>query len=537
VSLQPIQTNIIPGARNARRYLQSFSELYEKLSPKGLIPPQAVDLEESLLGAMMIDKSSANRAVEILGDRSIDDSPFYRDAHTLIYRSMIALDNRSEPIDLLTVKNQLALDGKLEEIGGPAYLVELTSKVVTTVNVESYARIVLEKYIARELIRICEEIKLRAFEGELDTFNLLDEAEGFLFELSETRHRKSAQPIKQLAFDTMKMLDKIKDQHNGLTGVTTGLLDLDQITSGWQPSDLIVLAARPSQGKTALALNFARIAAMPEHAIPKVPVAIFSLEMGAQQLVLRMLCAEAKVDMQRARKGQMNDEEWRRMSMTIGRLSEAPIFIDDTPAITPLEIRAKARRLKARHGIGLVIVDYLQLMSAGKSMESREREISMISRSLKALAKELNIPVMALSQLNRSVESRNDRRPLLSDLRESGAIEQDADVVMFIYRAETYGLESTVVRGETVPAAGVAEIIVGKQRNGPIGEVAATFQKQFGRFENYTNWPEFDSGDPSGAGPTAGLPAWNAQPLNNPNQSNAKVFDSARGGRDGEPAF
>jgi replicative DNA helicase len=499
VSLQPIQTNTQPGARSARLYLKSFSELYEKLSPKGLVPPQALDLEESLLGAMMIDKSSANRAVEILGDRSLDDSPFYRDAHTLIYRSMIALDNRSEPIDLLTVKNQLALDGKLEEMGGPAYLVELTSKVVTTVNVESYARIILEKYIARELIRICEEIKLRAFEGELDTFNLLDEAEGFLFELSETRHRKSAQPIKQLAFDTMKMLDKIKDQHNGLTGVTTGLLDLDQITSGWQNSDLIVLAARPSQGKTALALNFARNAAMPIHTgdhlhpMPKVPVAIFSLEMGSMQLVLRMLCAEAKVDMQRARKGQMNDEEWRRMSMTIGRLSEAPIFIDDTPAITPLEIRAKARRLKARHNIGLVIVDYLQLMSSGKNMESREREISMISRSLKALAKELNIPVMALSQLNRSVESRNDRRPLLSDLRESGAIEQDADVVMFIYRAETYGLESTVIKGETVPSEGVAEIIVGKQRNGPIGEVAATFQKQFGRFENYTNWPEFEA--------------------------------------------
>jgi len=493
VSLQPIQTNTQPGARSARVYLKSFSELYEKLSPKGLVPPQALDLEEALLGAMMIDKSSANRAVEILGDRSIDDSPFYRDAHTLIYRSMIALDNRSEPIDLLTVKNQLSLDGKLEEIGGPAYLVDLTSKVVTTVNVETYAKIIQEKYVARNLIRICEEVKLRAFEGELDTFDLLDEAESYLFELSEVRHRKSAQSIKPLAYETMKMLDRIKGQHNGLTGVNTGLLDLDQITSGWQNSDLVILAARPSQGKTALALSFARSAAIPLHALPKVPVAIFSLEMGAQQLVLRMLCSEAKVDMQRARKGQMNDDEWRNMSLAIGRLSEAPIFIDDTPAITPLEIRAKARRLKARHNIGLVIVDYLQLMSAGKSMESREREISMISRSLKALAKELNIPVMALSQLNRSVETRTDRRPLLSDLRESGAIEQDADVVMFIYRAETYGLESTMVKGETVPSEGVAEIIVGKQRNGPIGEVAATFQKQFGRFENYTNWPEFDA--------------------------------------------
>ncbi len=493
MSLEPIQPKIIPGAKNTRLYLKSFSELYEKLSPHGLIPPQAVDLEEALLGAMMLDKSSANRGIEVLGDRSLDDSPFYRDAHTTIYRAMLTLDHRSEPIDLLTVKTQLSMDGKLEEVGGPAYLVELTSKVVTTVNIESYARIILEKYVARELIRICEEVKLRAFEGELDTFNLLDEAEGYLFQLSETRHRRSFHPIKQLAFDTMKMLDQIKDQHNGLTGVTTGLLDLDQLTSGWQPSDLVILAARPSQGKTALALSFARNAALPQHPMPKVPVAIFSLEMGAQQLVLRMLCAEAKVDMQKARKGQMNDEEWRRMSLTIGRLSESPIFIDDTPGITPLEIRAKARRLKARHNIGLVIVDYLQLMSAGRNMESREREISMISRSLKALAKELNIPVIALSQLNRSVETRNDRRPMLSDLRESGAIEQDADVVLFIYRAETYGLETTMVKGESVPAAGVAEVIIGKQRNGPIGEVAANFQKQFGRFENYANWPEFDA--------------------------------------------
>jgi replicative DNA helicase len=536
LSLEPIASKIIPGARSARLYLKSFSELYEKLSPKGLVPPQAVDLEESLLGAMMIDKSSANRAVEILGDRSIDDSPFYRDAHTLIYRSMIALDNRSEPIDLLTVKNQLSIDGKLEEIGGPSFLVELTTKVVTTVNVESYARIVIEKHIARELIRICEEIKLRAFEGELDTFDLLDEAESFLFQLSETRHRRSAQAIKPLAFDTMKMLDRIKEQHNGLTGVTTGLIDLDEITSGWQNSDLIVLAARPSQGKTALALNFARSAAMPSHSLPKVPVAIFSLEMGAMQLVLRMLCAEAKVDMQRARKGQMNDEEWRRMSMTIGRLSEAPIFIDDSPAITPLEIRAKARRLKARHNIGLVIVDYLQLMSSGKAMESREREISMISRSLKALAKELGIPVIALSQLNRSVESRKEGRPMLSDLRESGAIEQDSDIVLFIYRAETYGLENTMVKGESVSSTGIAEIIIGKQRNGPVGEVISRFDKQFGRFENYANWPEFDSADASGVGSNASLPAWN-EPINLTNQPQSRAFESRRGATEGEPAF
>jgi replicative DNA helicase len=299
----------------------------------------------------------------------------------------------------------------------------------------------------------------------------------------------------------------------------------------------VILAARPSQGKTALALSFARNAAMPAGNTPKTGVAVFSLEMGAQQLVLRMLCAEAKVDMQRARKGQMNDEEWRRMSMTIGKLSDAPIFIDDTPAITPLEIRAKCRRLKSRNNIGLIIVDYLQLMSAGKSMESREREISMISRSLKALAKELNVPVIALSQLNRSVETRNDRRPLLSDLRESGAIEQDADLVLFIYRAETYGLENTVVKGETVPSAGVAEVIIGKQRNGPVGEVAATFQKQFGRFENYANWPQFDEAPAAaGFGNDYALPSAGGTDLSN--FGNKPRIESGRGGYgDGEPAF
>jgi len=494
VSLEPIPQKIIPGFRNTKTYLKSFSDLFDKLSPGGLVPPQAIEFEQSLLGAMMIDKTSSNKAMEVLGDRGHDNSPFYREAHTLIYRAMVSLDNRNEPIDLLTVTNQLRLDGKLEEVGGPSYLVELTTQVVTTVNIESHARVVLEKHIARQMIRICEEIKLRAFTGEFDTFNLLDEAEGLLFELSETRHRRSFHGIKQLAHDTMKMLDKINGQHNGLTGVTTGLTDLDTLTSGWQKSDLIVLAARPSQGKTALALNFARTTALHPDPALRTPVAIFSLEMGAMQLVLRLLCAEAKVDMQRARTGRMDDEEWRRMSNSIGKLSEAPIFIDDTPAITPLEIRAKCRRLKAQHNIGLVIIDYLQLMSGGgHGMESREREISMISRSMKALAKELDIPVMALSQLNRGVESRNDKRPMLSDLRESGAIEQDADIVMFIYRAETYGLEQTQVKGEAVNSEGIAEIIVGKQRNGPIGEVAATFLKQFGRFENYANWPSFEA--------------------------------------------
>ena len=504
LSLEPIPQKIIPGFRNAKTYLKTFSELFDKLSPGGLLPPQAIELEQSVLGAMMIDKTSVNRVVEIIGDRSLDDSPFYRDAHTMIYRAVVSLDARGEAVDLLTITNQLRLDGKLDEVGGPSYLVELTTQVVTTANVESHARIIVEKYIARELIRTCEEMKLRAFAGEEDTFELLDEAESALFRLSETRHRKSFYSMKSLAFDTMKMLDKITGQHSGITGVPSGLNDLDALTSGWQKSDLIIVAARPSQGKTALSLTFARNAAMTEQQKEnRTGVAYFSLEMGAMQLVLRLLCAEAKVDMQRARKGQMNDEEWRRISLAIGKLSEAPIFIDDTPAITPLEIRAKCRRLKSQENIGLVIIDYLQLMSGGgRHMESREREISTISRSLKALAKELDIPVIALSQLNRGVETRTDKRPMLSDLRESGAIEQDADLVMFIYRPETYGLEQVMVRGEVTSSQGIGEVIVGKQRNGPTGDVTVAFVKEFARFENYANFPSFE-GLPEHAGEAA----------------------------------
>lgn len=504
MSLEPIQQKTMPGSRNARTYLKTFSELMDKLAPQGLLPPQAIELEQSLLGSMMLDKSAINRVVEVLGDRSLDDSPFYREPHTMIYRAIVALDNRSEAVDLLTVTNQLRLDGKLDEAGGSGYLAELTTRVVTTANVESHARIILEKYIGRELIRTCEEIKLRAFSGEDDTFELLDEAEGALFRLSETRHRKSFHTMKSLAFDTMKMLDRINAQHTGVTGVPSGLADLDSLTSGWQPSDLVIVAARPSQGKTALSLTFARNAAMGDQRSgdgerQRTGVAYFSLEMGAMQLVLRLLCAEAKVDMQRARKGQMNDDEWRKISMAIGKLSEAPIFIDDTPAITPLEVRAKCRRLKSQENIGMIIIDYLQLMSGSKSMESREREISTISRSLKALAKELEVPVLALSQLNRGVESRTDKRPMLSDLRESGAIEQDADLVMFVYRPETYGIETMMVRGEVTPSQGLGEIIVGKQRNGPTGDVTVTFVKEYARFENYANWPSFDAlPEPSG---------------------------------------
>ncbi|MBS1904345.1 MAG: replicative DNA helicase [Bacteroidetes bacterium] len=463
------------------------------MSGSGLVPPQAVEIEESLLGAMMIDKVAANRALEVLGDRTLEDSPFYREAHTAIYRAMVDLDSKGEPIDVLSVTSRLRLNGTLEEVGGPAYLVELTSKVVTTANVEAHARLLLEKYLGRELIRTCEEIKLRAFLGEDDTFELLDQAEGSLFHLSETRHRRSFQRMDRLSHETMEHLQHIHDHHSSITGVQTGLTDLDEITGGWQKTDLIIIAARPSQGKTALSLTLARNAAMNPIKEHRVPVAIFSLEMGAQQLVLRMLCSESQVDMQSARKGRLSGEDWKKVSHGISRLHEAPLFIDDTAGITPLELRAKCRRLKATENIGLVIVDYLQLMEVSRSMDSREREISTISRSLKALAKELNIPVIALSQLNRGVESRPDKRPMLSDLRESGAIEQDADLVLFIYRPETYGIEQYE---DGKPTEGTAEIIIGKHRNGPIGQARVAFRGSVGRFDNLIYMPQFEDDTP-----------------------------------------
>ncbi len=500
MSVIPIQPKETVGKRQSRAYLRSFSELFERISGSGLVPPQAIEIEESLLGAMMIDKVAANRALEVLGDRTLEDSPFYREAHTAIYRAMVDLDSKGEPIDVLSVTSRLRLNGTLEEAGGPAYLVDLTSKVVTTANVEAHSRLLLEKYLGRELIRTCEEIKLRAFVGEDDTFELLDQAEGSLFRLSETRHRRSFLRMDRLSHDTMEHLQHIHDNHSSITGVPTGLTDLDELTAGWQKTDLIIIAARPSQGKTALALTLARNAALNPVKEHRQGVAIFSLEMGAQQLVLRMLCAEAQVDMQAARKGRLAAEDWKKVSHAISRLHEAPIFIDDTAGITPLELRAKCRRLKATENIGLVIVDYLQLMETSRSMDSREREISTISRSLKALAKELNIPVIALSQLNRGVESRTDKRPMLSDLRESGAIEQDADLVLFIYRPETYGIEQYE---DGKPTEGSAEIIIGKQRNGPIGEARVAFRGNVGRFDNLIYMPEFDEPEqkrpPSGA--------------------------------------
>jgi replicative DNA helicase len=479
-----IQTTQPPQGKVRRTFIKNYAEMYDKMAAKQYLPPQAIEIEQSILGAMMLDKQAMNRVLETIGPRSEDDSPFYRDAHTAIYRAAMNLDAAGEPCDLLSMTNRLRVDGQLEEIGGTPYLVECTQRCVTSANVESHSRIVLEKYIARELIRTCESMKLKAFIGEDDTFEMLDEAEGHLFRLSESRHKKNAVSMRDLAKSTMEHLMTIQEHHSGVTGVPSGLIDLDDFTGGWQKTDLIILAARPSQGKTALALTLARAAALNPDKDKCTAVAIFSLEMGSQQLTLRMLCAEAQVNMQNARKGRLNQEDLNKVVAAIDRLQKAPIFIDDTAGITPLELRAKCRRLKQTDKIGLVIVDYLQLMEPGRHFDSREREISYISRQLKALAKELDVPVIALSQLNRGVETRSasDKRPMLSDLRESGAIEQDCDLALFIYRPETYGIEQW--EDDAQPTKGTAEIIIGKQRNGPIGSTRVSFRGDVGRFEN-----------------------------------------------------
>lgn len=475
----------------ARNYLRSFSELYDRVAGTGLIPPQALEIEQSVLGAMMIDKLAASRVIEIIKERSYEDSPFYREAHTAIYRAIINLYSINEPLDLRMVSERLRLEGTLEEVGGPAYLVELTSKIVTTANVEAHSRLILEKYILRETIRQCEETKLRAFLQEQDTFEIVDNHNAKMFDLSSVRFGKKAQSIKVLRHDAIENWKQIHNRDGMLSGVPAGLEDLDQLTTGWQKTDLIILAARPSQGKTALALSLARNAAFHPIKELRVPVAIFSLEMGDRSLTQRLLGAAAEINTQHARTGKLTGDDWQKIIIAGDRFETGgeDILIDETANITPMEIRAKCRRLIQQNKIGLVIVDYIQLMESGRDFgNNREREISYISRSLKMLAKELHIPVIALSQLNRSLEARHDKRPMLSDLRESGAIEQDADLVLFIYRPEVYGIEQYHDGKSTI---GTAEIILAKQRSGPIGSAFVSYRGEYGRFDNLAQ-KEFD---------------------------------------------
>ncbi len=443
----------------------------------GRVPPQAVDVERAVLGAMLIDKEAAPKTFDIL-----DTSSFYNPAHQKIFGAMVALFERAEPIDAVTVLDELRRRGTLNPVEDPAYLTELTMNISSAANVEYHARIVLEKALMRSLITSTTEIASRAYQDHEDALDLLDQAEAGIFQISERRLKKTFTPINRALHETFAMLEEIHGKHSGVTGVPSGYKNLDDLTGGFQKSDLIIIAGRPSQGKTALALSIARNAAL--HRERPAGVAVFSLEMSEQQLIIRMLSAVAKVNAHALRTGRLPEDSWKHLSRNVGKLAEAKIFIDDTPSLGILELRAKSRRLKAEHDIDLIIVDYLQLVQGPKNAESREREISSISRSLKALAKEINTPVIALSQLNRAVESRTDRRPMLADLRESGAIEQDADVVLFVHRPETYGLQTiSDEEGTTMSSEGVAEIIIGKQRNGPTGTARLQFHKEYAGFE------------------------------------------------------
>ncbi len=442
--------------------------------PEGRVPPQAVEIEAQVLGAMLLEREAIPKVIEIL-----DEDAFHAEYHRKIFQGMLAMFERSEPVDTITLAEELRRRGYLETVGGEAYLVELTMKVTSAANVEYHARIVLEKLLMRNLISAASGVAARAFAPTEDAFDLLDEAEQAIFQISEKRLKRSFTSMHKAVHDTIEMLEGIHGKHSGVTGVPTGFRDIDTLTGGWQNSELIIVAGRPSSGKTAFALSLARNAAL--HSEKPTGVGIFSLEMSTSQLVMRLLCAEARVDAHALRTGRLPEDDWKRLSISAGRLTSSNIFIDDSAVMGILELRAKARRLKAEKNIGLIIVDYLQLMQGPRNAESREKEISAISRSLKALAKELNIPVIALSQLSRAVESRTDKRPILSDLRESGAIEQDADVVTFVHRPEMYEDPDTE-EGRRVQ--GRAELIVGKQRNGPTGEAMLSFVHRYARFEN-----------------------------------------------------
>jgi len=433
------------------------------------LPPQHLEAEQSVLGGILIENEAINRVTEIL-----DADDFYRDAHRKIFNALINLSERDEPADLITLTNELRKADQLDSIGGASYLTSLIDSVPTAANIEYYAKIVKEKAILRKLIQTSTEIITQSYEDRGDVEVFLDEAERAIFEISEKRVRPSFYSIRDIVKESFKTIERLFQKKELVTGVPSGFKELDRMTAGFQPSDLIIIAGRPSMGKTAFCLNVAQYAAIEN----KIPVAVFSLEMSKEQLVIRMLCSEAHVEGTRLRTGYLNESDWPKLTIAAGNLSEAPIYIDDTAALSVLELRAKARRLKADHGLGMVIIDYLQLMKGRARVENRQQEISEISRSLKALSKELSIPVIAVSQLSRKTEERTGNRPQLSDLRESGAIEQDADLIIFIYRDEIYN------RAEDNPNRGKAEVIIGKQRNGPIGKIDLAFLDKFTTFKD-----------------------------------------------------
>lgn len=461
------QTNFIPSKKANKNKIISLEH--------GKLPPQAIDMEEAVLAAMMIDKKGIDAVIDIL-----HPDAFYREQHQAIYAAIYKLFQNSEPTDLLTVSNQLKKDGKLNFVGGDFYLISLTQKVSSSAHIEFHARIILQKYIQRQLITISSDIIESAYDETADVFDLLDMAESKFFEVTQGNLKKSSEKSDSLVRQALKKIEEIGSRE-GMSGLPTGFTKLDQLTSGWQPSDLIIIAARPGMGKTAFVISMAKNMAIDFQNA----VAVFSLEMSSVQLITRMISSETGLSSEKLRRGNLEPHEWEQLNVKVKNLSEAPIFIDDTPSLSIFDLRAKARRLKSQHDIKIIVIDYLQLMTAGGSGGgNREQEISMISRNLKALAKELNIPVIALSQLSRSVETRGgSKRPLLSDLRESGAIEQDADIVSFIFRPEYYGMTEWDDDDHS-PCEGQGEFIVAKHRNGGLDNIRLKFIGHQAKFCN-----------------------------------------------------
>lgn len=451
-----------------------------QVMPDNVRLPAALEIEQSVLCAMMIEKEAVAKAVEML-----TPATFYSPKHKLIFEAMRRLFDAGEPIDTITLYEELKRNGQAEQVGGAVYLSNLSQNISSAANIEYHAKIILEKSILRNLISTSHDIAKSAYAENEDAFEILDSAEKKIFEITEQHLKRSFTDMKRAVQDALEYIEAIHGKDYNKFAVSSGFYDLDAILGGFQKSDLIILAARPSMGKTALALSFATNAALTS----KIPVAIFSLEMATIQLVIRLICSEGKFNAHRIRTGKLGGEEGRHLGLTATKLVNAPIYIDDSPAQSILEIRAKARRLKSEKRIGLIVIDYLQLIQANIRTESREREIAHISRSLKALAKELDIPVVALAQLNRSVEGRADKKPQLADLRESGSIEQDADVVMFINRPEFYKIGEF---DDGMSTEGIAEIIIAKQRNGPTGDVRLVFLKDHARFENLEKYRKFD---------------------------------------------
>lgn len=435
--------------------------------------PQNIEAEMAVLGSMLLEEEAVAFACE-----KLTADFFYKDAHKKIFSSVISLYNKNKAIDLVTVSDELRAKNEIDLVGGPSYITELVNFVPSAANVGYYTQIVKEKAILRSLISASNQIITEAYDKESNVLELLDRAESVIFEIGTQKKETSFVPIKEIIKDSIETIDKLYQKKAHVTGVPTGFVDFDIKTAGLQESDLIIIAARPSMGKSAFAINIAEYAALNE----KTPVAFFSLEMSKEQLVQRLLCSYAKIDAHKVRTGFLSTSDWPKLTQAASKLSEAPIFIDDTPGISVMELRAKARRLKSQYDIKLIILDYLQLMRGASGIENRQQEISEISRSLKALARELNVPVIAISQLSRAVESRTDHRPQLSDLRESGAIEQDADVVVLLLREEYYA--------PTDQNQGLAEVIIAKQRNGPVGSISLVFIKEYTRFENLATKPQ-----------------------------------------------